>query len=150
MNTRRETDAAAAARFADAWEEFLLAVRRGQARLPQARGDLSLSQYYLLLPLAGGGELPASRLALEAGIAAPTATRVVDGLEKEGLVRRRRSSADRRSVLVSLTTSGRASLVRKRNQLARRRRRVYERLARAERSHAERLLRQLAELIGDL
>jgi DNA-binding MarR family transcriptional regulator len=144
-------DNRAAAGFAAAWDEFVLAVRRAQARGQQQEPrELTLSQYYLLRPLEGGGRLPSRELADRAGIAAPTATRVIDGLERDGLLRRDRSSLDRRAVLVSLTAEGRRRLRGKRRQLERRRERLYEGLEPSERKQSEQLLRHLAELLGQL
>lgn len=148
--TGKAADRQAAARFADAWDEFVLAVRRGQARGQDQRGALTLAQYYLLLPLARTAELTLGELAEQAGIAAPTATRIIDALETAGVVKRERPAANRRTVLVSLTSEGRRMLKRRHDQLARRRRALYERLDPAEREQAERLLRHLAELIGQL
>lgn len=145
---RGEPDAAE--RFADAWDEFVLAIRRAQSR-SQPSDELTLAQYYLLLPLdQAGAVVPVSHLAESAAIAAPTATRFLDALERAGLVRRERSTTDRRTVLVSLTPEGRKRLARKHRRLVRRRRRLYERLAPEEREQSERLLRHLAELIGQL
>lgn len=138
-----------AERFADAWDEFVLAIRRAQSRTPQSE-ELTLAQYYLLLPLDPSGALPVSRLAELAAISAPTATRFLDGLERAGLVRRERSNADRRTVLVSLTQAGRKRMKRKYRRLVDRRRRLYQRLAPEEREQSERLLRHLAELIAQL
>ncbi len=137
-------------RFTEAWDAFVLAIRRAQARGPQSADDLTLAQYYLLSPLESDRGVPLSRLAESAGIAPPTATRIVDGLEKAGLVRRERSATDRRAVLVSLTATGHRSVTRKRSELAERRRRLYENLEPEERRQSERLLRHLAELIGQL
>jgi MarR family transcriptional regulator, organic hydroperoxide resistance regulator len=148
--TIENVDKRAAGRFADAWDEFVLAVRRAQARNPQSPEDLTLAQYYLLRPLEREARLPSCQLAEWAGIAAPTATRMVDGLQKSGLIRRERSESDRRTVLVSLTDAGRSRVARKRHQLARRRRRAYENLEPDEREQGERLLRHLAELVGQL
>jgi MarR family transcriptional regulator, organic hydroperoxide resistance regulator len=136
--------------FADAWDAFVLAIRRSQARAKQSPEDLTLGQYYLLKPLARGDELPLCELAESAGIAAPTATRIVDGLERDGLLRRERSQRDRRTVLVSLTPEGRKRVQRKRRQLKQRRERLYEQLEPGEREQSERLLRHLAELVGQL
>jgi DNA-binding MarR family transcriptional regulator len=66
------------------------------------------------------------------------------------LVRRDRPSSDRRTVRISLTAEGRRWVERKRRQLARRRRRLFESLSLEERRHAEPLLRHLADLIGEL
>lgn len=139
-----------AERFAQAWDEFVLAIRRGQARGQQSADGLTLPQYYLLLPLEQGDAVPVCRLAESAGIAAPTATRFIDAFERAGIVRRERSPEDRRTVLVSLTRTGEKSLARKHEQLMTRRRRLYDGLAPDEREQSERLLRHLAELIGQL
>lgn len=128
----------------------MLAIRRAQARGQQSPEDLTLAQYYLLSPLESEPSVPLCQLAESAGIAAPTATRLVDGLEQAGVLRRGRSTRDRRSVLGALTETGRARVARKRRQLARRRRHLYERLEPPERKHAERLLLHLAELVGQL
>lgn len=138
------------ARFAAAWDEFVLAIRRAQARGQPAADELSLSQYYLLMPLLAEHTLPVSQLAQRAGISAPTATRVVDGLERAGVLHRERSPTDRRTVLIALTPDGRRRVRRRHDQLARRRRRLYERLEPGERAQSERLLRHLAELIEQL
>ena len=53
-------------------------------------------------------------------------------------------------MLVSLTPAGRRRVTRKRSELADRRRRLYENLEPEERRQSERLLRHLAELIGQL
>jgi DNA-binding MarR family transcriptional regulator len=147
---KRSSETDAAARFADAWDEFVLAIRRSQARNQGAPGDLTLAQYYLLGALAESDSLSVSHLAEAAGVAPPTVTRLVDGLERAGLLCRERSAADRRTVHVSLTKSGREQLRRRRQQLANRRRRLYERLEPGEREQSERLLRHLAELVREL
>lgn len=136
--------------FARAWDEFVLAIRRGQARNQGAPGELTLAQYYVLLPLSGCESLSVSQLAETAGVAIPTATRLVDGLERGGLLARERSTADRRAVRVSLTKQGREQLRRRQRQLAKRRRTLYERLEPGERAQSERLLHHLAELVRDL
>jgi DNA-binding MarR family transcriptional regulator len=137
-------------RFEDAWDNFLLAVRQGHTRGQRAPGELTLSQYYLLRPLEQDGSRPLSQLAAADGVTAATATRVIDGLERAGLVQRERSVTDRRAVFVSLTPEGRRRMRRKRARIRRRRQRVYEGLAPHEREQAERLLRHLTELLHDL
>jgi DNA-binding MarR family transcriptional regulator len=140
----------ALAHFASAWDELVLALRRLQARGALRPGELSLSQYYLLLPLARSGPLALGRLAEAAGVAAPTVTRMIDSLEAEGLVQRSRSPSDRRAIMLQLTDRGRQRMHAKRRFLAHRRKRLYERLDPAERAGAARLLAHLAELLGEL
>jgi DNA-binding MarR family transcriptional regulator len=150
LQDRHRDDIPDVERFTEAWDAFVLAIRRSQARRLQSPEDLTLAQYYLLSPLETERGVALSRLAELAGIAPPTATRIIDGLEKAGLVNRERSSTDRRTVLVSLTPTGRRRVVRKRTELADRRRRLYENLEPDERRQSERLLRHLAELISQL
>jgi DNA-binding MarR family transcriptional regulator len=150
VSDRNRGERPAVERFDEAWDEFLLALRRSQARGRQAPDDLTLAQYYFLHPLERETAVPLCELADSAGIAAPTATRQVDGLEKAGVIRRERSESDRRTVLVSLTADGRRRLKRKHKELAGRRRRMYQNLEPGEREQSERLLRHLAELITEL
>ena len=65
------------------------------------------------------GPIGIGALAAAEGVAAPTMTRLVDGLEHDGLVRRRRDPRDARGVLVEATASGRRILTRGRHQRVR-------------------------------
>ncbi len=134
-------------RFVAAWEGFFRAVQRAKGRANQAQGDgLSLSQYLALLPLA---DRPQSvrELAEAAGIAPPTATRMLDGLERDGLVRRRPDEHDRRCVRVSLTAAGRRTLAVKQQEVDEVRARIAASLEPDERAQAAALLDRLAEVI---
>jgi DNA-binding MarR family transcriptional regulator len=62
------------------------------------------------------GPLAIGALASAEGVAAPTMTRLVDGLERDGFVRRRRDPADARGVLVEATPTGRRILTKGRAQ----------------------------------
>ncbi len=62
------------------------------------------------------GPLRISEIAWEEGIGQPAATRMVARLEALGLVRRERTEADRRIVMVALTVRGRAELENLRRQ----------------------------------
>ena len=62
------------------------------------------------------GPLAIGALATAEGVAAPTMTRLVDGLEHDGFVRRRRDPADARGVLVEATPAGKRILTRGRAQ----------------------------------
>jgi DNA-binding MarR family transcriptional regulator len=86
-------------------------------------------------------------LAASAGVAQPTATRTLDALEREGVIERRPSTEDRRSVVVTLTARGRKLLDRKRKLVAAKRAAVYESLGDEEREHAASVLRALANAI---
>jgi DNA-binding MarR family transcriptional regulator len=138
--------------FEAAWDEFFAALRRarGRAAARERDGELTLSQHNLLSALHHHTRLPVGEVALAAGVAPPTATRMLGHLERTGVVRRQPSTRDRRVVTVSLTTRGRRLLERKRAAVTERRRTFYESLPAAEREQSERLLRRLAELIEQL
>jgi DNA-binding MarR family transcriptional regulator len=53
-----------------------------------------------------GGPVGIGALAAAEGVAAPTMSRLVDGLEREGLVRREPDPSDARGVLVRATADG--------------------------------------------
>jgi DNA-binding MarR family transcriptional regulator len=58
-----------------------------------------------------GGPLTIGALAEAEGVKPPTMTRLVDGLEREGLVTRESDPADRRAVRVRATEDGRRVLI---------------------------------------
>lgn len=66
----------------------------------------------LLSVLVFGGPLPISRLAEVERVSPPAITKLVDALETASLVRRNRSTEDRRVVLVEATPAGRRLLER--------------------------------------
>ena len=65
------------------------------------------------------GPLGIGALAAAEGVAAPTMTRLVDSLEHDGLVRRRRDPSDARGVIVDATAAGRRVLTKGRQQRVR-------------------------------
>jgi DNA-binding MarR family transcriptional regulator len=140
-----------AADFARALEEFFRATRRARARLRPGEEPLSISQYHLLEPLGDApGPRPAGELALAAGVSAPTATRMLDAVERAGLVRRKRASHDRRCVHVELTEDGRRAVADKRRRLDARRAEIFASLEPQERARAAALLRRLGAAIEGL
>src|SRR5215211_1802836 len=138
--------------FDAALEEFFGAVRRGRARAARQVGaeELTLSQFALLGAFDEASECQVGELAEAAAVAGPTATRMLDGLERRGIVERRPSVADRRVVAVRLTPKGRRLVERKRKLYVEARRAFYESLSPSERRQAERLLRRLAAVIEEL
>ena len=72
-----------------------------------SRFDLTVPQYTLLFSLFHLERCKMSELARELGITMGAATSIVDRLIKAGLVKRERSTEDRRLVLVSLSKKGR-------------------------------------------
>lgn len=66
---------------------------------------VGLAQCHALLAIGTRGAAPSS-LAKELGVDASTLTRTLDGLEKLGLIDRRSSASDRRSVIIKKTPQG--------------------------------------------
>jgi DNA-binding MarR family transcriptional regulator len=137
--------------FERAWDDFFAATRRARGRAARDRsGGLSLAQYQLLAPVEAGGELPCGEIALAAGVASPTATRMLDSLARDGIVVREHSESDRRVVTVRLTPKG-ARLVREKGELvSAKRREIYLSLTNQEREQATVLLGRLAEAVEQL
>ena len=137
--------------FVAAWEAFALATRRARARFGRDDGiELTPSQLHLVDSLGEGDVCTVGRLAKAAGVSAPTATRMLDGLERGGVVERSADGADRRCVNVFLTAPGRDLVRRKRAAVAGRRAELFTRLDAGEAEDATRLLGRLAELIDEL
>lgn len=149
MPARKATDPQL--ELTDALHDFFVAARRarGRAARDPSPDGLSLAQYHLLEPLAEGPRTN-RELAELAGITAPTATRMVDGLLERGFVTRLDDPSDRRAVVISLTEPGRAAL----KQKARRHRAARQRIAAAVEPHEQEfaadLLRRLAAVIEEL
>jgi DNA-binding MarR family transcriptional regulator len=143
---------ATADEFTLAWEAFFRATRRarGRATGPLEGSVLSLAQYQLLEALHGATELPVCDLAAAAGVAPPTATRMLDALVRDGIVERTPAEHDRRVVLVSLTAAGRDAFDAAAERVAAGRARVRDHLTPAEQEQAAALLRRLATIVEEL
>jgi DNA-binding MarR family transcriptional regulator len=138
------------ARFTAAWDEFSTALLRARSRAWQQQTPLTPAQYRLLLALYDEPGLGVGEMAAAAGCASPTVTRILDGLERDGVVAREHSHEDRRRTIVSLTGRGKGLLAQQRRHNQEKKQRLYDQLSRPERRQAEHLLRRLAEVIGDL
>ena len=82
------------------------AMTRDRGYYAQMRSQLSLSQLNLLDALADEGTLSVSQIAHRAGVAIPTATRMLKILENKNIVIRKKNEADARSWLMELTEYG--------------------------------------------
>ena len=69
-------------------------------------------------------------MAAAAGCSSPTATRMLDGLERDGVVVRERSTHDRRRTIVSLTPKGKRLLAAQRRKKQEKKQRLYDQLSR--------------------
>jgi DNA-binding MarR family transcriptional regulator len=136
--------------FTAAWESFFRTTRRMRSRAAKAEiAGLTLPQYHLLEALRDADELSVGALAEAAGVAPPTATRMLDCLARDGYVERRHSEEDRRAVLVSLTPSGGTAVEAAHVQVNAWRQRVYGALEPEEREQVARLLTRLSEVLEE-
>jgi DNA-binding MarR family transcriptional regulator len=76
-------------------------------RSRMARSGLSYARMRLLEALRCGGPKIMSSISDELGVTRRNVTALVDGLEEEGLVRRRPHPTDRRATVIELTGKGR-------------------------------------------
>ena len=137
--------------FLSSFDGLAQAVRRARGTTPQDRdGVLTLSQYAILQALTEREQARVRDLAIEAGIAASTATRILDALERRVIVTRSRSPEDRRGVTVTLTEFGREALRAQDAWLRGRQRAFFESLPSQEQELAPDLLVRLAALIDEL
>jgi MarR family transcriptional regulator, organic hydroperoxide resistance regulator len=134
-------------RFSASWESFFRTTRRLRGRAGRFPGELTLPQYHLLEALRDTADLPVGELADRAGVAPPTATRMLDCLARDGIVERRHSETDRRSVLVRLTADGDEAVEKAHGVIEAWRRQVFEALDPEEREPAARLLARLSQIM---
>jgi len=113
MGSMTRTDeelASAAAALRHSTTRFFRLMRR------QAETGMTPSQLAALATIDGQGPLPIGRLAELEGIAAPTATKIVDQLVDAKLVVRTSDESDRRIRQLSVTEEGKAFLARVRDR----------------------------------
>ena len=89
------------------------AAERRLSGLSPGPGDLTYPQVRALAALARSDQLTAGELARSAELKPATVTTLLDQLEDAGVVRRARSTKDRRVSMVSLTDAGRELLQRR-------------------------------------
>ncbi len=83
--------------------------RAGDKVLAEAFG-ITTTQSAVLMYLKHSDGAPMGELAKAIGLKITSASGLVDRMEKKGLVARRRSSSDKRSIKIGLTTKGRCVL----------------------------------------
>src|SRR6266540_2514441 len=121
---------------------LLLSRRLSAALYRRIAGGIPPVQLQALAVLAGG-DVRMRELARRLGLATSTVTRLVDRLEAAGLAERRSERPDRRSVLVGLSSAGRAALAAIRQRLRARLRDLIAGLSPHEQGELMRLLTKL-------
>ena len=86
--------------------ELGITIRRWRARMDERLAPMGLTQAKwvpLRYLLHAGGSLPQGKLADQVGIEGPSLVRILDELERLGLIERKSCSSDRRTKTVCLT-----------------------------------------------
>jgi DNA-binding MarR family transcriptional regulator len=114
-----------------------------------ASADVSPRTFGLLAWLEGEG--PATQVAMSrrSGVDRTSMVGLVDRLESQGLVERRRDESDRRVNLVAVTVAGRSLVIRHQQQLREIERRVVEPLDEQERAMLMAMLRRIVAGFDD-
>ncbi|GGJ73194.1 MarR family winged helix-turn-helix transcriptional regulator [Streptomyces brasiliensis] len=138
--------------LAQAADRLFYAMRRSRsATVGQSEAGLSMSQMALLTALtedAEGEGVPVSRLAANAEVSVPTATRMLQQLEGKNVVTRRRAPHDERQVLIRLTEDGAQRLATMQAELRARQYAALSQFAPQERHELAAQLHRLAGIIG--
>lgn len=103
----------------------------------------------VLCAIGDGGSLPQSQLAAKLGLEKSWVSRALDGLEREGLIERRKCCADARMYDVAFTSRGRARYERLNSALNAQAAEIMSRIPEAEVAGVLRSLEILAEALSD-
>jgi DNA-binding MarR family transcriptional regulator len=112
--------------------------------------DVTLPQLRLLVMVASRGPLNLAAVATGLGVHPSNATRACDRLVTAGLLDRRDNPDDRRHLLLELTPSGRALVVRVMNQRRAAIAEILDRMPRSRRRALVGVLRSFAAAAGEL
>jgi DNA-binding MarR family transcriptional regulator len=134
-----------------AYIELMGSERRLRGRDQHRDEKLSFAQMRALFRLGDSDEeMTAGKLAKAADLNPASVTGMLDQLEREGIVERRRSEVDRRCVVVRLTDHGRELLVEKRTYWRERWQRRLEHFSDEELLASARVMREIAALLDEL
>lgn len=95
--------------------EILVAIRRVmravdmRSKQLERKAGLTVPQWLILQALSASGEMQISELARRISLSHATVTSILNRMSDKGLVQRKRNSADRRAVRVSLTAKGKTT-----------------------------------------
>ena len=115
----------------------------------EAHGISEAKALPLVLIARMGGEPRQTTLADAIGIEGPSLVRLLDQLEKAGLVARREDPTDRRAKVLTLTPTGQAVVARIEADLERLRDAVFAKVSAADLEAALRVFQALQDHIGD-
>ncbi|MDT0327131.1 MarR family winged helix-turn-helix transcriptional regulator [Nocardiopsis lambiniae] len=138
--------------FQRAWTELINAAIHARSRGGHGhRGaeDLTLTQALLMEAVRGMNGPSVGAVAHVVGVSSPSATRMIQQLERKGMMARRRSERDERSTVVTITEEGERTLALHRRDMEAKQRRVFEAIRPSLRPVVLELLRDLRDAIDD-
>jgi DNA-binding MarR family transcriptional regulator len=130
-------------------QSFAIRLAR-ETRRGQDAGTLGASRLSALAALAASGPLSLAQLAAADQVRAPTMSRLVEGLVRDGLVTRDTVPTNRRAVRIAITPEGAALLNRERKRRVQRLADRLERLGESEQRAVQRGVELLGRVSGAL
>lgn len=122
---------------------------RAQRVLADCCGGTTSTQCHLLVELGRSGPLPPVELGERLGLEKSWVSRAIDGLARQGVVRKVANPRDARSVLVELTSAGRARVDALESTLDAHASRLLAGLAPRDRAQVERSLEMLLHALRE-
>ncbi|MFI6578490.1 MarR family winged helix-turn-helix transcriptional regulator [Nocardiopsis sp. NPDC050513] len=135
--------------FQRAWTELINAAVHARSRGGHGHEELTLTQALLMETVRGMRDPSVGAVARVVGVSSPSATRMIQQLERKGMMARRRSPRDERSTVVGLTEEGERVLAVRRTALERKQRQMYAAIRPSLRPQVLMILRDLREAIDD-
>lgn len=138
--------------FHRAWTELINAAIHARSRSGHGhRGgeELTLTQALLMEAVRGMDGPSVGAVAQMVGVSSPSATRMIQQLERRGLMARRRSERDERSTVVTITEEGERVLALARSDMEAKQRRVFDAIRPAMRPMVITLLHDLREALDE-
>jgi DNA-binding MarR family transcriptional regulator len=123
---------------------------RGRDQHTKADGDLTVAQVRALFALDRRHAATAGEIAEAARLSPASVTNMLDDLERDGIVTRVRSDADRRRVLVTLTDTGRTVLGKRRRLWVKRWEAALEDVPERDLEAAAEVMRRIGTLLDEL
>jgi DNA-binding MarR family transcriptional regulator len=151
MASKRASKGPTSIALMDAFSAFIRAYKtKGRAILSDvSSGESTPSRVMVVVVLRKSGSLPMGSIAAYVGLPKSNITALVDDLEAEGVLRRKRDEADRRITYVELTAKGRALCAREYDAYERSLSAIFDTLPSSERGPMLSGLERLTRLLRD-
>lgn len=138
--------------FQRAWSGLINAAIHARSRSGRGhRGaeDLTLTQSLLMEAVRGLDNPSVGTVAQIVGVSSPSATRMIQQLERKGMMARRRSQRDERSTVVTITEEGERVLAIRRKDMEKKQRQIFDTIRPSLRPTVLLLLRDLRGAIDE-